>query len=99
MLRSKESEKMARVIDADNFKRFLQSLCDAGAPYEDVIVLLDKEPTVCDIKNIEAELESLDNMIFSRSLNKNGVFYVPLFEVRQKISKALEVVRKGGVNE
>lgn len=37
---------MARLIDAEDFKKFLQALCDAGAPHEDVIGLLDKQPTI-----------------------------------------------------
>lgn len=32
-----------RLIDADSFKSFLQALVKAGAPYDDVITLLDKE--------------------------------------------------------
>lgn len=34
-----------RLIDADSFKSFLQALVKAGAPYDDVITLLDKEKT------------------------------------------------------
>ena len=46
-----------RLIDADSFKRFLQALCKAGAPYYDVIQLLDKEPTAYDVSKVVAELE------------------------------------------
>lgn len=51
------------------------------------------------IDRIVEELERLDNMTFSRALNENGVFYVPLFEVRENISESLDIVRKGGWNE
>lgn len=46
-----------RLIDADSFKRFLQALCKAGAPYEEVIQLLDKEPTAYDIEKVVKDIE------------------------------------------
>ena len=30
---------MGRLIDADDFKKFLQALCKAGAPYDEVVKL------------------------------------------------------------
>lgn len=45
---------MSRLKDADEFKKFLQALCKAGAPYDEVIQLLDKEPTACTIEEFKA---------------------------------------------
>lgn len=52
-----------RLIDADRFKRFLQALCKAGAPYEGVIQLLDKEATAYDVEKVMAELEEAKEKI------------------------------------
>lgn len=46
-------EKHGRLIDADDFLKFLQALTDNGAPYESVIELLEKHETI-----IEAESEN-----------------------------------------
>jgi hypothetical protein len=48
---------MGRLIDADDFKKFLQALCNAGAPYDDIIKLLEKQPTAYDVEKVVAELE------------------------------------------
>ena len=47
-----------RLIDADDFKKFMQVLCKAGSPYESVIELLDKQTTAYDIDKVVKELES-----------------------------------------
>ena len=49
-----------RLIDADDFKKFLQALCEAGAPYEEVVQLLDNQPTAYDVEKVVAELEELE---------------------------------------
>lgn len=41
-----------RLIDADDFKVFLQSLVDAGAEYSGVIEQLDKQPKVYDVDKV-----------------------------------------------
>lgn len=51
---------MSRLKDADEFKKFLQALCKAGAPYDEVIQLLDKEPTVYEIDIVKKGLEELE---------------------------------------
>ena len=52
------SNTEVRLIDANSFKRFLQALCKAGAPYHEVIQLLDKEPTAnSDDRELSEELE------------------------------------------
>ena len=47
-----------RLIDADRFKRFLQALCNAGAPYDEVIKLLNQEPTVYDVDKVVEEMKA-----------------------------------------
>jgi len=47
-----------RLVDADSFKSFLQALVKAGAPYEDVISLLDKEKTAYDIESVITEMKT-----------------------------------------
>ena len=47
-----------RLIDADDFKKFMQALCKAGSPYESFIELLDKQTTAYDIDKVVKELES-----------------------------------------
>ena len=46
-----------RLIDADDFKKFMQALCKAGSPYESFIELLDKQTTDYDIDKVVDELE------------------------------------------
>ena len=74
------SDTEVRLIDANSFKRFLQALCEAGAPYDDVIQLLDKQPTAFDVEKVIEEFL----VTHIRGLT---------------IDKAIDIVRKGGVNE
>lgn len=73
---------MGRLIDADDFKKFLQALCKAGAPYEEVVQLLDKQPTAYDAEKVEAELEKKDDDC--------GCGKITVFD-------AIDIVRKGGI--
>lgn len=77
-----------RLIDANSFKRFLQALCKAGAPYDDVIKLLDKEPTVYNLEKVVEELK------------ENSQYCVPLGGqsfTGIKLEKAIGIVKRGGV--
>ena len=76
-----------RLIDADDFKRFMQALCKAGAPYESVVELLDKQPTAYDIDKVVEELDSL--RITGNSLKFDLIPY----------NKAIEIVKQGVVSE
>lgn len=49
-----------RLIDADDFKKFLRALCKAGAPYEEVIQLIDRQPTAYDVNRV---VERIDNEV------------------------------------
>jgi hypothetical protein len=80
---------MARLIDADDFKKFLQALCNAGAPYDDIIKLLDKQPTAYDVEKVVAELETVFPINPYPNEFTNGR--------NLGIRKAIDIVRKGGV--
>ena len=82
---------MSRLIDAERFKRFLQALCKAGAPYDDVIQLLDKEPTAYDIDKVVAELEEETKWYIAGKGTMNWN------EKAINKEKAIEIVRKGGI--
>lgn len=82
-----------RLVDANRFKRFLQALCKAGAPYDEVIQLLDKEPTAYDVEKVIAELEE-------RTFEADVI--MPLGDVMKnrkliESGNANDIVRKGGV--
>lgn len=74
---------MSRLIDADDFKKFLQALCEAGAPYEEVVQLLDKQPTAFDTEKVVEKLETLHDLV----------------NINQKlaVSQAIDIVKKGVV--
>lgn len=74
---------MGRFIDADDFKKFLQALCKAGAPYSEVIQLLDRQSTAYDVEKVIAQIEEEK---FGRCDDSKRV-----------LGYAQEYVRKGGV--
>lgn len=73
-----------RLIDANSFKRFLQALCKAGAPYDDVIQLLDKEPT---FYNPEKVVEFVRVDCYSMGFDESQAEII------------VEDIRKGGIDE
>lgn len=81
---------MGRLIDADDFKKFLQALCKAGAPYSEVIQLLDRQPTAYDVEKVVAELEKE---------KCTRVTYEDKYAQgwNNGIQNAIFIVRKGGV--
>ena len=90
-----------RLIDADRFKKFLQALCKAGAPYDEVIQLLDKEPTAYDVEKVVAELEKEQealktDMWAKESNNWYGQYCNGMSEGYEN---AIDIVKRGGVNE
>lgn len=72
---------MSRLIDADDFKKFLQALCKAGAPYEEVVQLLDAQPTAYNVDEVVKEVKEI-------SMKWLG-------EVRT--CNVIKAIRKGGV--
>jgi hypothetical protein len=72
-----------RLIDADDFKKFLQALCNAGAPYDEIIKLLEKQPTAYDVEKVAEEL---------------GDWHNHYDEGLIAVHEAIDIVRKGGVD-
>lgn len=60
-----------RLIDADSFKKFLTKLYEAGAPYDGIIELLDKQPTAYDVDKV---VEQLDTYI-TKLVGRNSALY------------------------
>lgn len=89
-----------RLIDADDFKKFLQALCKAGAPYEEVVQLLDKQPTAYSVERVVAELKKLKqhNKELSEGayLEDDKSFY---FCAYTNFAKAIDIVKRGGWND
>lgn len=79
---------MNRLIDANDFKKFLQALCEAGAPYEDVIQLLDKQPTAFDTEQVIHNLECEKTIWVGKKITTTEVM---------RIDDAIDIVKKGGV--
>jgi len=83
--------KRLRLIDADSFKKFLQALVKAGAPYEDVIGLLDREKTAYDVENVVSDMKSKSR--------KMSTSYIPHKYYRAIGTRSCEsIIRKGGVD-
>lgn len=79
-----------RLIDADNFKKFLHNLQDAGAEhvdFDDLHKFLDGQTTAYDVDKV---VEKLKYNIISQ-IGKDGVTRIPL-------DKAIEIVKGGGVD-
>ena len=87
-----------RLIDADDFKKFMQALCKADAPYGCVVDLLDTQPTAYDVDKVVEELNKLDVKAITRY--KGGTFgdyegtdyYI-------KKSDAIEIVKQSGASD
>lgn len=80
-----------RLIDANSFKRFLQFLCKAGAPYDDVIKLLDKEPTIYNLEKVVEELERKKRTSVECLGERNGTGFNKVMDL------AIDIVKRGGV--
>jgi hypothetical protein len=81
-----------RLIDADSFKKFLTKLYEAGAPYDGIIELLDKQPTAYDVDKVVEELgKKQNNKGFGGTIQE--IFY------DLGLEDAIEIVKGGEVNE
>ena len=85
-----------RVIDADDFKRFMQALCKAGSPYESFIELLDKQTTAYDIDKVVEELESFAKLAEDRWVNGTSKHAC---QEHKCWVKAIEIVKNGCVSD
>lgn len=77
-----------RLIDADSLKKFLTKLYEAGAPYDGIIELLDKQPTAYDVDKVVKELEEL-LQCSTWNHNSNNIDRI----------KAINIVKAGGTND
>lgn len=89
-----------RLIDADSFKEFLQALVKAGAPYEEVIKLLDREKTAYDVDKVVERLKS--ELSFSgkekeRCAEENPLQFYEAKGYTRGTAVALEIVKSGGI--
>ena len=83
---------MSRLIDADDFQKFLKALCKAGAPYEEVIQLLDNQPIAFDTEKVVEQL--VCNSRFVDDINEHNIKCISCV-IGQKT--AIDIVKKGGV--
>ena len=90
-----------RLIDEDSFKKFLTKLYEAGAPYDGIIELLDKQPTAYDLDKVVEELENereYAHADFEQYAELHGIdteddwFYAGM-------RRAIEIVKAGGTND
>ena len=87
-----------RLIDADDFKKFMQALCKAGSPYESFIELLDKQTTAYDIDKVVDELEENASRYTKKYVTpygNNGYKDTKAISV----SRAIEIVKQSGVSD
>lgn len=84
-----------RLIDADSFKEFLQALVKAGAPYEEVISLLDKEKTVYDVDKVVERMEMESQNIKLIYQTDQGFDYEDAIGI--DIINAKQIVKSGGI--
>lgn len=78
-----------RLIDADEFKKFLTKLYEAGAPYDGIIELLDKQPTAYDVDKVVEQLED-------RSKEYNSGVRLRGKPEEIITNEAIEIVKGGG---
>ena len=96
-----------RLIDADDFKKFMQALCKAGSPYESFIELLDKQTTAYDIDNVVEELEERTGFLkdCTKYGNKNAkqqaesYSTMMMYEIADLVDDLIEIVKNGGVDD
>ena len=94
-----------RLIDADDFKKFMQALCKAGSPYESFIELLDKQTTAYDIDNVVEELKERTGFLkdCTKYGNKNAeqqaesYSTMMMYEVADLVDDLIEIVKQGGL--
>ena len=89
-----------RLIDVDNFKKFLHNLQDAGAEhvdFDDLHKFLDEQPTTYDVDKVVENLEEVKNKDTEIALDeaqKERCFWYA-----QGMNRAIEIVKGGGVDE
>ena len=85
-----------RLIDADSLKKFLTKLYEAGAPYDGIIELLDKQPTAYDVDKVVEQLEEKElNCLKKDVITSNKRYRHMAYAFRQ----AIGVVKGGGESD
>lgn len=79
-----------RLIDADSLKKFLTKLYEAGAPYDGIIELLDKQPTAYDVDKV---VEQLENRVLDTTDSLTGI------GAKWAYKGAINIVKVGGTND
>lgn len=79
-----------RLIDADSLKKFLTKLYEAGAPYDGIIELLDKQPTAYDVDKV---VEQLENRVLDTTDSLTGI------GAKWAYKGAINIVKVGGKDE
>lgn len=75
-----------RLVDAEDFRKFLWTLTMAGAPYDGVIELLDRQPIAFDLDKVMEQLKELKE---SKTIGTCKIM----------IKEAMEIVERRGIND
>lgn len=88
-----------RLIDADDFKVFLQNLVDAGAEYNGIIELLDKQATAYDVDRVVEQLEGSTEYWNEKAAECDEIGDSTNMDIcdgkYDEIMVAIEIVKKG----
>lgn len=91
---------MSRLIDAEAFKKFLQALYKAGAPYDGVIELIESQPTAYDIEKVVEQLEEEREYSYA-NFNEYVKEVSPCLDAEyddvfsRGLERAIEIVKQG----
>ena len=86
-----------RLIDADDFKKFMQALCKAGSQYESFIELLDKQTTAYNIGEVVAELEQKKEEVQRMRNTCVALSDLEVCDIENvTYERAIEIVKQGG---
>ena len=89
-----------RLIDADDFKKFMQALCKAGSPYESFIELLDKQTTAYDIDKVVEELEQKKEEVQRMRNTCVALSDLEVCDIENvTYERSIEIVKHGGVSD
>lgn len=95
---------MSRLIDAETFKKFLQELYKAGAPYDGVIELLDAQPTAFNVEKVVEQLEKereYSHADFEEYVQECSLCLDAEYDdyFHRGLERAVNIVKRGGVDE
>ena len=89
-----------RLIDADDFKKFMQALCKAGSPYESFIELLDKQTTAYSVDKVVKKLEKKKEEVQRMRNTCVALSDLEVCDIENvTYEKAIEIVKQGDVSD